>query len=137
MSNKLFVKVENNEVTKVWDTPFPGNEAGMWRDAIEVRPAIVPHRQGYTEHHFDLTKNPVEIVWGIYDISVEDRKSGMVAQAKAEFQQAVNQEAQRHINDNPAEMYDPAVVEAARITMSTKLTAIEAAATHDELDALM
>ena len=65
----LFVKIVNNEVTQVWDTQPPAGESG-WKSAIEVRP-VLTSRQQYTEHSFDLTKDPVEIVWGVREISVD------------------------------------------------------------------
>lgn len=129
--NQLYVKVENDTVTACWDTPYPVNEAGLWRDAIEVRPAIVPHRQGYTSHTFDLTKNPVEIVYGTYDITVDERKAGMKAAATHAFQQVVQEQAR-----DPA-IYDSAAIEAARAAVAPKVAAIDAAATHDDLDLLM
>jgi hypothetical protein len=110
----MYVKLdENNNVLQVWDTPPPAAESG-WHDAIEVRPTLVPHRQGYTAHRFDIDKRPIEIIWDTYEIAVEDRKSGMVSQAKSMFQQA----------DTP-------------VVDSTRTTQLEAATTHDELDALL
>jgi hypothetical protein len=133
----LHIKLDdNNNVLQVWDTPPPEGEAG-WHDAIEVRPVLVPHRQGYTAHRFDLDKRPIEIIWDIYEILVEDRKSSMVSQEKSKFQQVVQQQAQLQINDNPAEQYEPTVVEDAKTALLLKTTAIEAATTHDELDALL
>lgn len=127
----FYVKVENNTVTQCWDTTPPANEAGLWREAIEVRPEIIPHRQGYTQHTFDLTKTPVEIVWGVYDIEVDDRKAGMKANASFGYQQ----EMQRQMSDPAA--YDPAALQAAKDAVVPKIAAIEAATTHDELDALL
>ena len=84
----LYVQVLNEEVKQVIDTiPADGVGNNGWKEAIEVRPAITAHRQGYTAHTFDLTKTPVEIVWGVYDIPVEDRKAGMKANATFEVQQ--------------------------------------------------
>ena len=130
MSNQLWVKVENSEVVQVWDTPFPENEAGLWREAIEVRPAIIPNRQGYTAHTFDLTKTPVEIVWGVYDIPVEDRKAGLIANANFSVSQLLQGMAQ-----DPS-TFDAAVIEAEKAAVQGKIDAINAATTHDELDAL-
>lgn len=126
----LFVKIKNNEVVSCWDTPPPAGESG-WKSAVEVRPAITAHRQGHTTHTFDLTKDPVQIVYGVYDIPVEDRKAGMKANASHSFQQVV----QEQIRD-PSK-YDPAAVAAAQAAIAPRVAAIEAATTHDELDALM
>jgi hypothetical protein len=126
----LFVRIQNNEVTDCWDTPPPAGQDG-WKSAVEVRPAITAHRQGYTAHTFDLTTDPVQIVYGTYDIPVADRKAGMVANASFSFQQVV----QEQMRD--ASKYDPAAVAAAQAAIAPKVAAIEAATTHDELDTLM
>lgn len=126
----LFVRTKNNEVVSVWDTPPPAGEAG-WKEAIEVRPAITAHRQGYTAHTFDLTKDPVQIVYGTYDIPVEDRKQGMKANASFSFQQVVQEQMR-----DPSK-YDPAAVAAAQAAIAPRVAAIEAANSHDALDALM
>ena len=126
-----YVRVENGEVKDVWDTP-PKEGVGNngWRNAVEVRPSIRAGRQGYTAHRFDLNVDPVQIIWDTYEISVEERKAGMKANAGFEFQQVVNEQAR-----NPM-TYDSAVIESARQAMITKQAAIDAATTHDQLDGL-
>ena len=126
-----FVRVENGEVKDVWDTP-PKEGVGNngWRNAVEVRPEIRAGRQGYTAHRFDLNVDPVQIIWDTYEISVDERKAGMKANAGFEFQQVVNKQAR-----NP-ETFDAGAIETARQAMIAKQAAIEAATTHDELDGL-
>ena len=126
----LHVRIQNNEVTDCWDTPPPANEDG-WKEAIEVRPEIIPHRQGYTAHVFDITKTPVEIVYGTFDITVDERKSGMKANASFAFQQVIQEQARDPLK------YDPKAVADAHAAIEPKIAAIEAATTHDELDALL
>jgi hypothetical protein len=126
----LYVRVQNNVVTDCWDTPPPAGQDG-WKSAVEVRPAITAHRQGYTAHTFDLTSDPVQIVYGTYDIPVADRKVGMKANANMGFQVEMQRQAM-----NPAN-YDPVALSAAQAAIAPKVAAIEAATTHDELDALM
>lgn len=133
-----FVRVVDGQVKDVWDTP-PAEGVGNngWRNAVEVRPAITPHRQGYTAHRFDLNTDPVQIIWDTYEIPVEDRKSGMKANAGFEFQQVVMQQTRLQLSPNPSEQFDPSAVETARQAMIAKQAAIDAATTHDELDALL
>ena len=126
----LFIRIQNNEVVSVWDTPPPAGQDG-WKSAVEVRPAITAHRQGYTAHTFNLSTDPVQIVYTPYDIAVDDRKAGMKANASSSFQQVVQEQMR-----NPAS-YDPAAVAAAQAAIAPRVAAIEAATTHDELDALM
>jgi len=128
----LYVQVQNNEVKQCWDTVPPagvGNDG--WKNAVEVRPAITAHRQGYTAHRFDLNTDPVQIIWDTYEISVDDRKGGMKQNANSGFQQ----EMQRQMNDPST--YDPVKLQAANDAVAPKIAAIEAATTHDALDALM
>ncbi len=132
----LNIKIVNGEVKEVWDTRPPEGEEG-WTNAIEVRPELIPHRQMYTSYSFDLTKDPVEIVWGVVDITAEDRKGGMRSQAAAAFQQVVQEEMRKEVDDFPQTQYNAATVDAARVAFETKVTAINSATTHDELDALM
>jgi hypothetical protein len=132
----LNIKIVNGEVKEVWDTPPPEGEAG-WTTAIEVRPELIPHRQMYTSHSFDLTKDPVEIVWGVVDITTEDRKGGMRSNAGFVFQRVVQEEMRKEVDEFPETQYDAAVVDAARIVFEDAVAAINAATTHEELDALM
>jgi hypothetical protein len=130
----LFVKIVNNEVTQVWDTQPPAGESG-WKSAIEVRPVLTT-RQQHTEHSFDLTKDPVEIVWGVREISVEERKGQYASRYKSAFQQVVNDEMRKEVDEFPETRYDAAVVDAARAEFEAKMIALAAITTHEELDAL-
>jgi hypothetical protein len=125
----LYVRIENGEVKDCWDTP-PDGRAG-WKDAIEVKPTITPHRQYYTAHTFDLTKDPVEIVYGVADISVANRKENMKQQVAMAFNILFRQQAQ-----DPS-TYDPVALQAAKDGIAPKQAAIEACTTHDQLDALI
>lgn len=130
----LYVQIVNNEVKQVWDTP-PQEGVGNngWKNAIEVRPNITPNRQGYTGHTFDLTKDPVQIVYGTFDITVDDRKGQMKSNAAFQFQQTVNKQAQAVVSGGT---YDSDAVAAAHDKMVADVATIEAATTHDELDAI-
>jgi hypothetical protein len=129
----FFVKIVNDEVAQCWDTQPPKGEAG-WKSAIEVRPELIPHRQQYTAHSFDITKDPVEILWGVVDISPEDRKGGMISQASSEYQQVANEELKKDLEGGEA---DVTVVQAASAAYKAKVETINACTTHEELDALM
>ena len=125
----LYVRIENGEVKDCWDTPPDGRPG--WKNAVEVKPTIIPHRQGYTGHTFDLTKDPVEIVYGTFDVTVADRKEQMKQQAQFAFNMLFRQQAQ-----DPS-TYDPVALQAAKDAVAPKQAAIEACTTHDQLDALL
>ena len=128
----LFVKVENEEVTQVWDTQPPEGEAG-WKSAVEVRPDITDGKQIYTAHTFDLTADPVEIVYGVEDLTVAQRKQALISQANSEYQQVANEQTQLEVTDASG---DAAAVSTAKDAKDAKLTAINACSTHADLDAL-
>ena len=128
----LFVKVENEEVTQVWDTDPPAGEAG-WKSAVEVRPSITDGKQIYTGHTFDLSADPVQIVYGVQDLTIAQRKEALISQAKGEYQLVANEQAQLEAEDASG---DAAAVETAKNTKNSKITAINACSTHADLDAL-
>lgn len=130
----LFVRIEDDEVTQCWDTPPPADEFG-WKTAVEVRPAIT-NRQYYSGHTIDITKDPVEIVYNVKDMTVDDRKGAFIGQYKAAFQKVVNEELRKEVDEFPTTQYDAAKVDAAKVEFEDKMTALAAITTHDELDAL-
>lgn len=125
----LYVRIENGEVKDCWDTP-PDGRTG-WKSAIEVKPTITAHRQYYTGHTFDLTKDPVEIVYGVADVAVADRKEQMKQNAQMAFNMLFRQQA-----SDPS-TYDPVALQAAKDAVAPKQAAIDACTTHDQLDALL
>ena len=128
----LYVRVVDGEVIQVWDTPPPEGETG-WKSAVEVRPDITDGRQVYTGHTFDLTSDPVEIVYGVQDLNVDDHKDSLITNVKYEYQQVAEEQTQLEVLDASG---DAAVVSAAKDAKDAKLTAINACTTHDDLDAL-
>jgi hypothetical protein len=132
MSGNLYVRVVDGEVKDCWDTvPAEGVGNNGWMNAVEVRPEIIANRQGYTAHTFDTTKDPVEIVYGTFDISVADRQNGMAQSVEFQFQQYARAQLLNAIT------YDADAVAALKAAMPGKIATIRAATTHDELDALM
>jgi hypothetical protein len=128
----LFVKIINDAVAQVWDTQPPAGEAG-WKSAIEVRPIIDFTRFCYTQHTFDLAKDPVEIVWGTREITVDERKGAMQGTARSEYERIANEELRKDIDGGDS---DVAVVQAASAAYKAKVAQIDAATTHEELDAI-
>ena len=132
-----WVRVENGNVTQVWDTrPAIETEAG-WKEAVEIFPDLTPNREYISHHTIDADKTPAEIIWHKVALTVEDRKGGLIGAAKGEFQRVVNEQTQLQLNDNPAEVYDPKAVETAKVAMEAKIAAVNAATTHEDLDALI
>ena len=128
----LFVKVVNEEVTQVWDTDPPAGEAG-WKSAVEVRPSITDGKQIYTGHTFDLSADPVQIVYGVQDLTIAQRKEQLIGKAKGVYQQVANEQAQLEADDASG---DVALVSDAKDAKDQNIAAINACSTHADLDGL-
>ena len=127
----MYVQVINGEVKEVWDTaPADGVGNNGWKNAIEIRPNIAPNRQMYTGHSFDLNADPVQIIWGTRDVTVDERKDSMKANANFKYQQLVNQKSM------PDSTVTDADIATALATKDNTIAAIDAATTHDQLDAI-
>jgi len=128
----LFVKVVNEEVREVWDTQPPAGEAN-WYAAIEVRPEITDGKQIYTGHTFDLTTDPVQIVYGVNNLTVDQRKSNLISKAKGAYQEVANDQTRLETEDGSG---NAALVSDAKDAKDQNITAINACTTHDQLDNL-
>lgn len=135
-----WIRVKGGKVSDVWDyKPDAARlaaEAG-WREAVEIHPDLTDNREIYTTHTFNIDVEPAQIVWGKRELSVDERKQSLIGQAKAEFQMVVNQQMRLQMSDNPAEEYDPTAVATAKDAMNARIAAVEAAVTHEDVDALM
>ena len=107
-----------------------------WREAVEIFPETVPDREIITTHQINIDVVPAQIVWSKRELEVEERKDGLVAQAKAEFKAVVDAEVAKETDQWPETQYDAAVVDAARGVFEARMTEIEAAVTHEDVDAL-
>jgi uncharacterized small protein (DUF1192 family) len=131
------VRVQDGKVTDVWDTPAPEGQSG-WSEAVEITPDLTPNREILTTHHIDITKNPIEIVWGKRDLTVEERKDSLIGQANFTVTMLENQ-LQMATNMNNTDRIAELTAEIATATAArdTKVAAVNAATTHEEVDALM
>ena len=131
------VRVQDGVVTDCWDTPAPEGQSG-WSPAVEVTPDLVPNREIITTHTFDITKNPIEIVWGKRELSVEERKGGLIGQATFSVTMLQNQLQMATTANNTEKMAElTAQIDAAIPVRDAKIAAVEAAVTHEDVDALM
>ena len=135
----FWIQVKNGEVKQVWDyKPDPARmaEEGGWRAASEVKPDITDNREIITTHSFDLDADPAQIVWAKRDLTVDERKGVLIAEAKQAFQSVVDAETAKQLDDDDSTTYDASAVSAAQTTLTNRLAAIDAATTHDDVDAL-
>jgi hypothetical protein len=131
------IRVQDGQVTDVWDTPAPEGQSG-WSPAVEVTPDLVPNREILTTHTFDITKNPIEIIWGKRELSVEERKGGLIGQANFSVTMLQNQLQMATTANNTERMSElTARIETAIPARDAKIAAVEAAVTHEDVDALM
>ena len=123
---------------QVWDykpdAQRMSTESG-WRAASEVKPDLVDNREIMTAHSFDLDADPAQIVWAKRELTVDERKGGLVGQANSAFQEVANEQTQIEVDDTDASG-DLDAVSAAKVVKDARIAAINAATTHDEVDAL-
>jgi len=133
------IRVQNGQVTDVWDTPAPEGQDG-WSSAVEVTPDLTPNREILTTHSIDITKSPIEIVWGKRDLSVDERKDSLKAQANFEVQRLQMQLTMKQMNpdDNADEIATlESEIATATATRDARIAQIDTAVTHEDVDALM
>lgn len=106
-----------------------------WRAASEVKPDLVDNREIMTTHSFDLDADPAQIVWAKRELTVDERKGALRGQANAEFQAVVDAQLQIEMADDDASG-DLEAVSTAKAAKDARIAAINAATTHDEVDAL-
>ena len=134
-----WIRVKNGKVTDVWDykpsAEKLASESG-WREAVEVLPDLVANREIMTTHIINIDVEPAQILWSKRELDVDERKDGLLAAAKAAFKAVVDAETAKETDQWPETQYDAAVVEAARAAFEARRTAIAAATTHEDVDAL-
>ena len=130
-----YVQVVNNEMAQCIDTtpPVPVGQDG-WKNAVEIKPTPVPYRQGLNGPVYDCSKDPVEIVWTVFDYDIPTRKNSQLGQAAGQFNQVVAQQSALETDGNPDSHYDATVVAAAQTRYQDLRDQINAATTQDELD---
>ena len=136
----FWVRAVGGNVTDCWDyKPSEGKMASEpgWREAVEVIPDTVPNRESVTTHTFDLSKTPAEIVWSKASLSVDDRRGSLKSQAKGVFNQALQEQARLEMSEDASEALDLEIITTARATLTARLAALDAAVTHEDIDALM
>jgi hypothetical protein len=131
------IRVQDGQVTDVWDTPAPEGQSG-WSPAVEVTPDLIPNREVLTTHSFDITKNPIEIIWGKRELSIDERKGGLIGQANFSVTMLQNQLEMATAQNNTEKMAELASqIETATTARDAQIAAVEAAVTHEDVDALM
>ena len=73
----------------------------------------------------------MQIIWDTYDFTVDERKGTMRMHAQAAFMTELN------LQRVDAMAYDPAKLLALKEAIAPRIAAIDAATTHEELDALL
>lgn len=103
---------------------------------MEIFPDLVDGREILTTHQINIDVEPAEIVWSKRPVDVEERKDNLRSLAKAEFKSVIDEEINKEIDQWPETQYDAAIVEAARGVFEARMGAIDAAKTHEDVDAL-
>lgn len=132
-----WIRIQDDKVTQCWDTTPPYQTEAGWREAVEVMPDMLPNREILDGHYFDTTQTPAQIVWNKRSISVDERKTSMVDQAKSNFSRIAHEQIILQMNPNPQDQFDVTVVANEKAKMDARIALIESKTTHEELDAIM
>lgn len=124
------IKVENNQVVECLDY-LPENAIGDWREAIEIQPVLIEGRQAKGSHYFDLSKTPVEIIWHVIDLSVEERKHILIEELDLQSYTMVHAEL---IKEFDGQNSDFVLVQNAISTYRTTRSEIMSLNSHDDID---
>ena len=131
------IRVQDGQVTDVWDTPAPEGQSG-WSPAVEVTPDLIPNREVLTTHSFDITKNPIEIIWGKRELSIDERKGGLIGQANFSVVRLQNELEMATTVNNTEKMAElTSQIATATTARDAQIAAVNAAVTHEDVDALM
>lgn len=127
------IRIENNSVVECMnadEVPEGAMNIGDWHDAVEIQPELVVGKQITDGHWFDLTKTPVEILWNVKDLSVEDRKQPLLY--------AIDQKYKQELTDVVDTADDPAESTQAFLQALTDKQAdkavVTALTTHQQID---
>jgi hypothetical protein len=131
----FWVRVQDGQVTDVWDTLPPSDQDG-WSPAVEVKPAIIPNREYQTDHYFDISVTPVQIIWNKSEYTVDDRKNSLISQIDRNFQTLVLEELRLHQDQSNNTTFNTTTIETARIHGELRKNKIKAANTHEDIDML-
>lgn len=129
-----WVRVDNNEVVECLN--YLPERDGDWRLAVEVPANPIPNRQVQEGHTFDLTKNPVEIVYGVKDLSVDDRKETLLQQITLNERIAIQEEAAKELHchcDSSSECCIQTLTQSI-ISLRVKRQQINLLNTHEQID---
>lgn len=129
-----WVRVVDGKVKDVWSSP-PDDKTG-WLEAVEVFPDIESGDREVVEGHiFDLTKNPVEIVYQKRPVGWDERRDSMIS--NFEFK-VMALEREKEMNEKMeggnAIPFDQAKLDAAIKERDEKVALLKAATSHEDLD---
>lgn len=130
--------MQAGKVTDVWDyepSVEKKTEQGGWCEAVEVFPDVTTNREIITTHVINIDKSPAEIVWSKRELSIDERKSALIAQANAEFKEVAHAQLDIEIAADDASG-DLEAVSTAKAVKDSRIAEINSCTTHEELDAL-
>lgn len=129
----LWVLVKNGSVVKCLTNKI--NDGGDWREAIEV-PITVPPRHVIDGHYFDVTKNPVEIIYKTKEVSLEERKSSLVYRLVNKKMEEIQKELLKNMDLNCIEECCSDTILNCVNFIKEKKSIVSSANSHEELDAI-
>lgn len=133
----FYVQVIDGQMAQCINTepPVPVGQDG-WKNAIEIKPIPIPYQQGLNGPAYLCDKDPVEIVWTLFEFTIDEQKGGKYAQAAQQFDAIVAGQVALETNSNPEDHYDPAAVADAQARYESIKAQIDVATTQEQLNAI-
>jgi hypothetical protein len=127
-----YVRVENDQVIECLDY-LPENAQGDWREAIDIIPSLIAFKQIQGPHTFDISKTPVEIVWSVIDLNLNERKETIINTVTSSLQNELNKQLNKNLSD-PNQNINFQLIESLVNQIRSKKFEIDAIQTHEEMD---
>ena len=123
------IRLDGSASPHIFRIPF--QDDGLWRDAVELQPMPTVTSKQAVVLTYDWDKTPIEISYSIIDATVGERKINAIKKLKSDYVQEVNQLVHASIENDFTELS----IKNAELVAKTAV--IEAATTHEELDAIV
>jgi hypothetical protein len=136
MSN-YWVRVENGNVVECLE--YDPQREGDWREAIEIKPNLVANHQVIEGHTFDISKNPVEIVWAKRDLSIEERKDSLLSLVTEHERNTIREQISKELDcscDSDGICCVDTLISSLAMVRQKK-TQISSFTTHEQIDSYM
>lgn len=124
------IKVNGSTPPEMFKIPFLSDSE--WKDAIELQEKPIVDSKHIVVSHYNYDTTPVEITYSIIDATINESKDICVNNVKHQFILLINSYVY-----SPDTIYDIEIIKLYHQELVSKIAAITAATTHEELTAIV